>query len=76
MDKKVILISIDGMRPDGALECGNPFVSELMKRGSYNLTEIAMECGFNSSSYFCKVFKNEKGISPTEYRKQLRSQVK
>ena len=48
----------------------------MMKRGSYNLTEIAMECGFNSSSYFCKVFKNEKGISPTEYRKQLRSQVK
>ena len=29
MDKKVILISIDGMRPDGAEQCGNPFVKTL-----------------------------------------------
>jgi AraC-like DNA-binding protein len=42
----------------------------MIKRGEENLTEIAMQCGFNSSSYFCKVFKNEKGISPTEYRKR------
>ena len=27
MDKKVILISIDGMRPDGFLACGNPFAA-------------------------------------------------
>lgn len=31
MDKKVILISIDGMRPDGLAQCGNPYVDELMK---------------------------------------------
>ena len=37
MNRKVILISIDGMRPDGLLQCGNPFVQELMKRGSYTL---------------------------------------
>lgn len=48
----------------------------MMKHGHSNLTEIAMACGFNSSSYFCKVFKNEKGVSPTEYKKQLRSQPK
>lgn len=36
--KKVILISIDGMRPDGALQCKNPFVDELMQRGSYTLS--------------------------------------
>lgn len=44
----------------------------LIKEGKLNLTEIAMRCGFNSSSYFCKVFKSEKGLSPTEYRKQKR----
>ena len=44
----------------------------MIKRGEGNLTEIAMQCGFNSSSYFCKVFKNEKGVSPTEYRKRHR----
>ncbi len=48
----------------------------MMKQGHSNLTEIAMQCGFNSSSYFCKVFKSEKGISPTEYKKRLRSQGK
>ena len=34
---KVILISIDGMRPDGVLNCGNPFVEELKKMGSHAL---------------------------------------
>ncbi len=41
----------------------------MMKSGNASLTDIAMRCGFNSSSYFCKVFKNEKGISPTEYKR-------
>lgn len=35
--KKVILISIDGMRPDGYLKCGNPFAEELMKMGTYTM---------------------------------------
>lgn len=32
---KVILISIDGMRPDGLLNCGNDYVKELTKKASY-----------------------------------------
>ena len=32
---KVILISIDGMRPDGLLKCGNGFVEEFKKKTSY-----------------------------------------
>lgn len=39
---KVILISIDGMRPDGAMSCGNPFVSEMMKLGTYCLKETTV----------------------------------
>ena len=31
MKNKVILISIDGMRPDGLKQCKNPYVEELMK---------------------------------------------
>lgn len=42
MNEKVILISIDGMRPDGALQCGHPFVKELMEAGSYTLTGSSM----------------------------------
>lgn len=48
---------------------------EMIRAGKLNLTEIAMRCGFNSSSYFCKVFKSEKGLSPTEYKKQCRKQT-
>ena len=46
--------------------------AELMQNERLNLTEIATRCGFNSSSYFCKVFKAEKGVSPTVYRKNLK----
>lgn len=35
--EKVILISIDGMRPDGFLNCGNPFIEEMMHLGSFTL---------------------------------------
>ncbi len=35
--EKVILISIDGMRPDGFLQCGSAFTEELMKLSSYSL---------------------------------------
>ena len=45
--------------------------AELMRNEKLNLTEIATRSGFNSSSYFCKVFKAEKGVSPTVYRKNL-----
>ena len=34
-DKKVILISIDGMRADGLQQCGNPYLEELKKMASY-----------------------------------------
>ena len=33
--KKVILISIDGMRPDGLKLCGNPYVSTLEEKCAY-----------------------------------------
>lgn len=37
MDKKVILISIDGMCPDGLAQCGNPYVEELKKTSAHAL---------------------------------------
>ncbi len=35
-----------------------------------DLNEISKLCGFNSSAYFSKVFKEIMGISPREYRKK------
>ena len=36
------------------------------------ITEIALECGFSAISYFIKQFKQQKGISPKQYRKKLK----
>ena len=49
MEKKVILISIDGMRADGVQHCGNPFLEELKKIGSYAREE--MERVFGTKVY-------------------------
>lgn len=33
------------------------------------VTDICMECGFNDSSHFIKVFRKYKGMTPLQYRK-------
>lgn len=35
------------------------------------LESISEELGYNQTSYFCKVFKQKMGCSPTDYRKSL-----
>lgn len=36
-ENKVILISVDGMRPDGFLACKNPYIEKLMQMAYYTL---------------------------------------
>ena len=36
---------------------------------------IYVECGFDSPSYFSRIFKQETGLTPTEYRNQRAEQV-
>lgn len=43
---------------------------ELLTDTNLTVEEIATRCGFNSSMYFCRIFKSIKGISPLQYRKQ------
>lgn len=42
---------------------------ELVKSGSYSMTDIAFMFGFSSSSYFSSVFNKVMGISPRKYHK-------
>jgi AraC-like DNA-binding protein len=50
-----------------------------LDEGERSLTEVALEIGFSSNTYFSRVFKQEVGMSPSEYKqisKQLRVQEK
>ena len=44
---------------------------EMMKHQGRNLTQIALECGFSSSSQFSVVFKKMVGVRPSDYRRSL-----
>lgn len=35
--EKVILISVNGMRPDGFLACGDPYAGQMMAKATYTL---------------------------------------
>jgi AraC-like DNA-binding protein len=37
----------------------------------YSILGIAMECGFNSKTSFNRIFKEETGLTPTEFMKAL-----
>jgi AraC-like DNA-binding protein len=44
---------------------------EMMDDQRLSITEIALECGFSSSSQFSVVFKKITGMSPREYRRSI-----
>lgn len=42
---------------------------DLLAASALSVTETAYQCGFNDSSYFVKIFKKYKGITPKQYQK-------
>lgn len=44
----------------------------LLKNPQYNITEIANIVGYDNPLYFSRIFKKVKGLSPSEYRKNIR----
>ena len=47
-----------------------------LRQGSLSITEISDMLGFSSVHYFCRLFKQQTGRSPTEYTKSLQSKQK
>lgn len=45
--------------------------AEMLSIESMSVTEIAMACGFGDLSYFNRLFKRHKSMSPTAYRKRF-----
>ncbi len=44
----------------------------LLQDPTYNITEIAQIVGYNNPLYFSRIFKKAKGLSPSEYRKNIK----
>ena len=42
---------------------------EVLSDPEKNITEVAMSCGFHSISSFLRIFKLQKGCTPTEFRR-------
>lgn len=42
---------------------------ELLQKGNYSVKEISSKVGFQNTTYFFAVFKQEMGLSPVDYRK-------
>jgi AraC-like DNA-binding protein len=47
---------------------------QLILQTEYNLTSIALECGFFDQSHLSRTFRKSTGLSPGAYRKQMTSQ--
>ena len=75
MDKKVILISIDGMRPDGLKKCGNVYLDELEKMCSYTYAASSMNPSVTFPCHFSmthSVTPQRHGILSNTYVPQVR----
>lgn len=46
---------------------------KLLETTDHSITEIALRCGFNSNSYFTKIFRRTCGKTPNTYRTELRA---
>jgi AraC-like DNA-binding protein len=47
----------------------------LLARGNHNVTEACFEVGFSSLGSFSALFRERVGVSPSEYRRYVRSSV-
>ena len=54
------------------LDCRVRLAAGMLKEGKESITDIALSCGFSSSSYFCRVFKKLTGTSPSDFKRRNR----
>lgn len=75
MAEKVILILVDGMRPDGMMQCGNPFAQKMVENSTYSLKartvmpSVTLPCHM---SLFHSVDPQRHGILTNGYVPQVR----
>lgn len=58
-----------GVSPHAWLQASRTARAKVMLRGSTDLAEIALTCGFADQSHFSRVFKRTTGLTPGEWRR-------
>ena len=53
------------------IECA----AEQLSLSYLSITDIALACGFNDLSYFNRLFKRNKGVTPSNYRKKFKTRL-
>lgn len=48
---------------------------QLLREGNRNITEISSKLGFSSVHYFCRFFKKQTNLTPSEYIKSIKSKL-
>lgn len=75
MSEKIILVLVDGMRPDGMMGCGNPFADRMMRESTYTLNgrtvipSVTLPCHM---SLFHSVDPMRHGVTTNQYVPQVR----
>lgn len=52
------------------------YARERLGQSDSTISCIAEDCGYNNTSYFIKTFKDHFGMTPTQYRKQIRNEAR
>jgi signal transduction histidine kinase/ligand-binding sensor domain-containing protein/CheY-like chemotaxis protein/AraC-like DNA-binding protein len=69
--------SITGQNPSNFIRTVRlKYASEILLSKKYSIKEVTHMCGFNSSAYFTKTFKELFGVTPTQYVEDDRSESK
>ncbi len=70
MDRKVVLISIEGLKPSAIKECGHPFLNGLKKESAYCMkmkTEVSQYVLTSQVSMFYSISAENHGIKTNEW---------
>lgn len=54
------------------LELRIRMATRMLQNGNFSVKQIASECGFNETGYFCKVFRRYHGTTPADFRRKTR----